>query len=196
MVDASVVDHSTGLSVFWVIEDKTKAISCQAVCYVHSVLEAELEAIHLALVVAIGERYSSVVIVSDSAIVVEALNIKELPLAWGSYLIFRKCVSLLKYFSYVLFKFTPCEENSVADRLAYLARVNNLLNLLIVLVRVFELLEQFVWVRRLLCEHCLMHRHLVRCVRRLNGPDRRSSARPVPELRVPALPPSRRTKRR
>ncbi|KAF4385080.1 hypothetical protein G4B88_029122 [Cannabis sativa] len=171
MVDASVVDHSTGLSVFWVIEDKTKAISCQAVCYVHSVLEAELEAIHLALVVAIGERYSSVVIVSDSAIVVEALNIKELPLAWGSYLIFRKCVSLLKYFSY-------------------------LLNLLIVLVRVFELLEQFVWVRRLLCEHCLMHRHLVRCVRRLNGPDRRSSARPVPELRVPALPPSRRTKRR
>uniref|UniRef100_A0A803PT85 Reverse transcriptase domain-containing protein n=1 Tax=Cannabis sativa TaxID=3483 RepID=A0A803PT85_CANSA len=60
---------------------ETKAISCQAVCYVHSVLEAELEAIHLALVVAIEERYSSV--------------------------------------------FTPCEENSVADRLAYLARVNN-----------------------------------------------------------------------
>ncbi|KAF4382905.1 hypothetical protein F8388_018137 [Cannabis sativa] len=184
MVDASVVDHSTSLSVFWVIEDETKAISCQAVCYVHSVLEAELEAIHLALVVAIEERYSSVVIVSDSAIVVEALNIKELPLAWGSYLIFRKCVSLLKYFPY-------------------------LLNLLIVLVRVFELLEQFVWVRRLLCEHCLrenaetasapflrMHRHLVRCVRRLNGPVRRSSARPVPELRVPALPPSRHTKRR
>ncbi|KAF4354870.1 hypothetical protein G4B88_030936 [Cannabis sativa] len=74
MVDASVVDRSAGL--------------------------AELATIHLALVVALEEQYSLVVIVSDSATDVEALNIKEMPLAWGFYPIFCKW-------------------------LAYLARVNN-----------------------------------------------------------------------
>uniref|UniRef100_A0A803PLT1 RNase H type-1 domain-containing protein n=1 Tax=Cannabis sativa TaxID=3483 RepID=A0A803PLT1_CANSA len=119
----------------WIVQvgtDDERVITCQAVCSVNSVLEAELEAIHLAMVVAIEERVSSVQIISDSAIVVQALKVQELPLAWGSYPIFRQCVSLFQSFSCITFNFTPRVENFVVDRLAYLARVNNVCKKLVV----------------------------------------------------------------
>ncbi|KAF4376980.1 hypothetical protein F8388_022696 [Cannabis sativa] len=102
------------------------AIMAQSFRVVNSVLEVELEAVHLCLEVALEEKLVDVLVESDSTIVVNALNSKELPYAWGSYPIFIKCISLIRCFNFISFKFIPRSENSDADKLAYLARVNSI----------------------------------------------------------------------
>uniref|UniRef100_A0A803QDU6 Reverse transcriptase domain-containing protein n=1 Tax=Cannabis sativa TaxID=3483 RepID=A0A803QDU6_CANSA len=95
------------------------AIMAQSFRVVNSVLETELEAVHLCLEVALEEKLVDVLVESDSMIVVNALNSKELPYAWGSYPIFIKCITLIRCFNFISFKFIPRSENSDADMVAF-----------------------------------------------------------------------------
>ncbi|KAF4401515.1 hypothetical protein G4B88_001709 [Cannabis sativa] len=99
---------------------------------VSSVLEAELVAIYTALERAWEEKCVSILIEPDLKAIVEALKLGELPLAWGSYPIFKKCLAFSVNFSLVSFKFLPRVENSFVHFLAFQVRVNLLSRLSVV----------------------------------------------------------------
>ncbi|XP_060968504.1 uncharacterized protein LOC133036050 [Cannabis sativa] len=131
MTDASVVDQWAGLA-FVQIGNAAESFHGQDYCQVISVLHAELEAILLALKAASVKKFSKIQILSDNATAIQALKVRELPFAWGSFPVFRQCVEMFKFFSCISFKSVSRADNSVADRLAYLARVNNVRSLLFV----------------------------------------------------------------
>uniref|UniRef100_A0A803QBY8 Reverse transcriptase domain-containing protein n=1 Tax=Cannabis sativa TaxID=3483 RepID=A0A803QBY8_CANSA len=80
MTDASVLDQWAGLA-FVQIGDAAEAFTGQDCCHVKSVLQAELEAILLALKVASTKRFSKIQIISDNAIAIKALKVRELHFA-------------------------------------------------------------------------------------------------------------------
>ncbi|KAF4346945.1 hypothetical protein F8388_014301 [Cannabis sativa] len=95
MTDASVVDQWAGLA-FVQIGDAAESFHGQDCCHVISVLQAELEAILLALKAASVKKFSKIQIISDNAIAIQALKVRELPFAWGSFPVFRQCVEMFK----------------------------------------------------------------------------------------------------
>ncbi|KAF4367772.1 hypothetical protein G4B88_011073 [Cannabis sativa] len=99
MTDASVVDQWAGLA-FIQIGDAAESFFGQDYCHVISVLHAELEAILLALKAASVKKFSKIQILSDNAIAIQALKVRELPHAWGSFPVFRQCVEMFKLFSF------------------------------------------------------------------------------------------------
>ncbi|KAF4365752.1 hypothetical protein F8388_003421 [Cannabis sativa] len=123
-VDASVVDNAAGIGVVLYRSGTQEAIALQSLCTVSSVLEAELSAIHTALERAWADNYQTVLIKSDSKVAVEALRLGELPLAWGSFPVFKACLKFVSMFS-VSFQFIKRDLNSLADYLASQARVNH-----------------------------------------------------------------------
>ncbi|KAF4376441.1 hypothetical protein F8388_012064 [Cannabis sativa] len=123
-VDAFFADGVAGIGVVVKRPRAADSESCQSSCLAYSVLEAELEAILSALEYAWNDRIQSLVIQSDSKIAVDALNLREMPMAWGSYPVFSKCLSLIPKFSSVVFTFIPRSMNNVADCLASQARAN------------------------------------------------------------------------
>ncbi|KAF4373081.1 hypothetical protein F8388_019263 [Cannabis sativa] len=90
-VDASFADGIAGIGVVVKRPGAADSESCQSSCLAHNVLEAELVAILSALEYAWNARIQSIVIQSDSKIVVDALNLRELPMAWGTYPVFSNC---------------------------------------------------------------------------------------------------------
>ncbi|KAF4352533.1 hypothetical protein G4B88_013363 [Cannabis sativa] len=105
------------------------AADCVDACYFvdASVLHsnaAELLAILTALEQAWKENFHSIILHSDSKIAVEALRLGELPLAWGSYQVFKKCLKFSAMLS-VACVFVNRELNSLADQLAHQARVDH-----------------------------------------------------------------------
>ncbi|KAF4358805.1 hypothetical protein F8388_001862 [Cannabis sativa] len=96
MTDASVVDQWAGLA-FIQIGDAAESFFGQDHCHVISVLHAELEAILLALKAASVKKFSKIQILSDNAIAIQALKVRELPHAWGSFPVFRQCVEIWQH---------------------------------------------------------------------------------------------------
>ncbi|KAF4367775.1 hypothetical protein G4B88_011076 [Cannabis sativa] len=131
-VDASFADGVAGIGVVVKRPGAAVSESCQSSCLAFNVLEAELEAILSALEYAWNDRMQSIVIQSDSKIVVDALNLKEMPMAWGSYPVFSKCLSFIPKFSSVTFIFIPRSVNTVADGLASQARAHHMCHLSLV----------------------------------------------------------------
>uniref|UniRef100_A0A803NM16 RNase H type-1 domain-containing protein n=1 Tax=Cannabis sativa TaxID=3483 RepID=A0A803NM16_CANSA len=125
-VDASFADGIARIGVVVKRPGAADSESCQSSCLAHNVLEAELVAILSALEYAWNARIQSIVIQSDSKIVVDALNLRELPMAWGTYPVFSKCLAFIPKFISVVFTFIPRYLNSLADFLASQARANHL----------------------------------------------------------------------
>lgn len=123
-VDASVLRSNAGIGVIMYRSGGGEAHKIQSFCTVSSVLEAELLAILTALEHAWKENFHSIIIHSDSKIAVEALRLGELPLAWGSYPVFKKCLKFSAMLS-VACVFVNRELNSLADQLAHQARVDH-----------------------------------------------------------------------
>ncbi|XP_060957672.1 uncharacterized protein LOC133029200 [Cannabis sativa] len=124
MVDASVVGNEVGLGIVQTNVPREVAISAQAFRTVLSVLEAEFEAILLCLELCADLGLEEVCIHSDSSTAVKALQAQSLPYAWGSYPSFAKCLSMLNSYNQWSVVYISRSENSVADQLAHLARVN------------------------------------------------------------------------
>ncbi|KAF4389309.1 hypothetical protein G4B88_003122 [Cannabis sativa] len=123
-VDASVVDNAAGIGVVLYRSETQEAIALQSLCTVSSVLEAELTAILTALERAWADNYQTILIKSDSKVAIEALRLGELPLAWGSFPVFKACLKFVSMFS-VSFQFIKRDLNFLADYLASQARVNH-----------------------------------------------------------------------
>ncbi|KAF4353540.1 hypothetical protein G4B88_030175 [Cannabis sativa] len=70
-----------------------ETITMQSHCLVSSVLEVELVTILKALERAWANQYHCILIESDSKVAIEALQLGELPLAWGSFAVFKKFFS-------------------------------------------------------------------------------------------------------
>ncbi|KAF4351018.1 hypothetical protein F8388_001341 [Cannabis sativa] len=126
LVDASVLDGVAGIGFVLNFSGVENAITIHSHCLASSVLEAELVAILTATEWAWDNRCGSILIESNSKVVVEALELGELPLAWGAYPVFRKCLLFATKFHVVSFKFIPRELNSLVDLLVSQARVNRL----------------------------------------------------------------------
>uniref|UniRef100_A0A803Q915 Fe2OG dioxygenase domain-containing protein n=1 Tax=Cannabis sativa TaxID=3483 RepID=A0A803Q915_CANSA len=92
-----------------------------------SALEAELQAVKSALVWALQNAWIDVTVVSDSQIVVQALEKKRSIPDWSIYHISVSVLDLIKQFNSCVFRYVNRNLNSFADGLAKKVRVSDLI---------------------------------------------------------------------